>query len=288
MVTDTKRILRTDPGRPEVCNVCQLHRFFGDDYEEIWDGERTARTGCVDTKKLLAERIVAPLRAGPRALPRADGRPRRGRRRSSRPAPTASGRWPRRRWPRSGRRWACADGRCPDPRTTRERPAGRRAPRPRRSSRCSSSSSAWSRQALLLLRRHPADFFLAWLLAFIISPVVTAHRRCASRGSRGPWPRSSSTRWSSRSWCVARSSSRPARWRPRSPSSSPRSRTSARDLPTILAPWQDVARLASGSARSTWSPRTRPPGQPRRVRRRRSSGRSSRSRSRASARSARC
>ena len=65
MVTDTKRILRTDPGRPEVCNVCQLHRFFGDDYEEIWDGERTARTGCVDTKKLLAERVIrhyAPAR----------------------------------------------------------------------------------------------------------------------------------------------------------------------------------------------------------------------------------
>ncbi len=59
MVTDTQRILRTDPGRPEVCNVCQLHRFFGADYEYIWEGERTARTGCVDTKKLLAERIVA-------------------------------------------------------------------------------------------------------------------------------------------------------------------------------------------------------------------------------------
>ncbi len=58
MVTDTKRILRTDPGRPEVCNVCQLHRSFGDDYEEIWDGERTARTGCVDTKRLLAERVL--------------------------------------------------------------------------------------------------------------------------------------------------------------------------------------------------------------------------------------
>jgi tryptophanyl-tRNA synthetase len=58
MVTDTKRILRTDPGRPEVCNVCQLHRFFGDDYEEIWDGERTARTGCVDTKRLLADRLI--------------------------------------------------------------------------------------------------------------------------------------------------------------------------------------------------------------------------------------
>ena len=41
MVTDTKRILRTDPGRPEVCNVCQLQRSFGDDYESLWEGERT-------------------------------------------------------------------------------------------------------------------------------------------------------------------------------------------------------------------------------------------------------
>ena len=59
MVTDRQRILRTDPGRPEICNVCQLHRFFGDDYETIWEGERTARTGCVDTKRLLADRILA-------------------------------------------------------------------------------------------------------------------------------------------------------------------------------------------------------------------------------------
>lgn len=60
MVTDTQRKLRTDPGRPEVCNVCQLHRTFSpDDYEDIWDGERTARTGCVDTKKLLATRMLS-------------------------------------------------------------------------------------------------------------------------------------------------------------------------------------------------------------------------------------
>jgi len=58
MVTDTRRALRTDPGRPEVCNVCQLQRSFGDDYESLWEGERTARTGCVDMKKVLAERIV--------------------------------------------------------------------------------------------------------------------------------------------------------------------------------------------------------------------------------------
>jgi tryptophanyl-tRNA synthetase len=59
MVTDTKRILRTDPGRPEVCNVCQLQPAFGDDFEDLWEGERTARTGCVDMKRLLAGRIVA-------------------------------------------------------------------------------------------------------------------------------------------------------------------------------------------------------------------------------------
>jgi len=60
MVTDTQRILRTDPGRPEVCNVCQLHRWFSpEDFEQVWEGERTARTGCVDTKRLLADRILA-------------------------------------------------------------------------------------------------------------------------------------------------------------------------------------------------------------------------------------
>jgi tryptophanyl-tRNA synthetase len=59
MVTDTQRVLRTQPGRPEVCNVCQLHRFVSpNDFETIWDGERAARTGCVDTKKLLLERLL--------------------------------------------------------------------------------------------------------------------------------------------------------------------------------------------------------------------------------------
>ena len=62
MVTDPQRIKRTDPGRPEVCNVCQLHRFFGEDYIQIQDGERTARTGCVETKQLLAERIIERFR----------------------------------------------------------------------------------------------------------------------------------------------------------------------------------------------------------------------------------
>jgi tryptophanyl-tRNA synthetase len=58
MVTDPQRIYRTQPGRPEICNVCQLHRFFTVDYENVWEGERTARTGCVDTKRLLADHIL--------------------------------------------------------------------------------------------------------------------------------------------------------------------------------------------------------------------------------------
>jgi tryptophanyl-tRNA synthetase len=62
MVTDPQRIKRSDAGRPEICNVCQLHRFFGQDYLQIQDGERTARTGCVETKELLAERIIERFR----------------------------------------------------------------------------------------------------------------------------------------------------------------------------------------------------------------------------------
>jgi len=66
MVTDVERPRRSDPGHPEVCNVCGLHRFFSPDrWEQIWQGEREARTGCVDVKRWLAEAIsdhFAPMR----------------------------------------------------------------------------------------------------------------------------------------------------------------------------------------------------------------------------------
>jgi len=66
MVTDIERPRRSDPGHPERCNVCSLHRFFSPDrYEEIWQGEREARTGCVEVKRWLAEAIAdhfAPMR----------------------------------------------------------------------------------------------------------------------------------------------------------------------------------------------------------------------------------
>ena len=121
MVTDTLRIKRTDPGHPERCNVCQLHRFFGDDYEEIWEGERTARTGCVDTKKLLVERILRHYAAARERYAELMAHPER-----------------RRRGPRGGRRPPAADRRRDDRRGPREdgaalgRARGRTARRRRR------------------------------------------------------------------------------------------------------------------------------------------------------------
>ena len=66
MVTDPQRIRRTDPGRPEVCNVFTLHKSFSPGEVEMVDHEcRAAGIGCVDCKKLLARNInayFAPLR----------------------------------------------------------------------------------------------------------------------------------------------------------------------------------------------------------------------------------
>jgi tryptophanyl-tRNA synthetase len=60
MVTDTQRIKRTDPGRPEVCNVFTLHKTFSPNDVEMVDREcRAAGIGCVDCKKLLARNINA-------------------------------------------------------------------------------------------------------------------------------------------------------------------------------------------------------------------------------------
>lgn len=56
--TDPERLYRKDPGRPEVCNVYSLHRFFDPDrLEEIGTQCRSAALGCVDCKKLLAQCI---------------------------------------------------------------------------------------------------------------------------------------------------------------------------------------------------------------------------------------
>ncbi len=65
MVTDTRRIYRSQPGHPRSCNVCAFYKFFFDDWEHYWDLCRKAQIGCNDKKKILAERIIerfAPFR----------------------------------------------------------------------------------------------------------------------------------------------------------------------------------------------------------------------------------
>jgi tryptophanyl-tRNA synthetase len=60
MITDRTRIRRSDPGHPEICDVCQMHRFFvGAEVADRFDDDcRNARIGCVDRKRALAESII--------------------------------------------------------------------------------------------------------------------------------------------------------------------------------------------------------------------------------------
>lgn len=60
MITDRTRIRRTDPGHPEICDVCKLHRFFveSDVADRFDDDCRNARIGCVDRKRALADSIL--------------------------------------------------------------------------------------------------------------------------------------------------------------------------------------------------------------------------------------
>lgn len=67
-VTDPKRVRRTDPGTPEVCNIYHLHRAFSPPatVEHVAVQCRTAGWGCIDCKKVLhqsMEKELAPIRA---------------------------------------------------------------------------------------------------------------------------------------------------------------------------------------------------------------------------------
>lgn len=62
MFTDPQRILRSDPGHPETCSVHVYHRIYNpDEAAEIEDKCRKALIGCVDCKRIAAERLVAAL-----------------------------------------------------------------------------------------------------------------------------------------------------------------------------------------------------------------------------------
>ena len=62
-ITDPKRVRRSDPGTPEVCNIYHLHKAFSPaaTVEHVAVQCRTAGWGCIDCKKVLAESIEKEL-----------------------------------------------------------------------------------------------------------------------------------------------------------------------------------------------------------------------------------
>ncbi len=61
-VTDPARRYRSDPGHPEICNIYRLHKYFNSSQsDDIAEQCRSAKIGCVDCKKLLAQRINSAL-----------------------------------------------------------------------------------------------------------------------------------------------------------------------------------------------------------------------------------
>lgn len=68
MVTDPQRRYRTDPGRPEVCNVYTLHTSYSTPEEQgqVYERCTNALHGCVECKEWLARNLdaaLAPFRA---------------------------------------------------------------------------------------------------------------------------------------------------------------------------------------------------------------------------------
>jgi len=67
MISDPKRVKKTDPGNPDQCPVFCYHKIFSsqDDQEEINRGCRAASIGCFDCKMKVAENLIvkiAPVR----------------------------------------------------------------------------------------------------------------------------------------------------------------------------------------------------------------------------------
>lgn len=62
-VTDPKRIRKSDPGTPEVCNIYHLHKAFSPPatVEHVAVQCRSAGWGCIDCKKVLAESMEVEL-----------------------------------------------------------------------------------------------------------------------------------------------------------------------------------------------------------------------------------
>jgi len=67
MITDPQRARRSDPGRPDFCNVFTFHELYTDKekVKEIDEACRTATIGCVECKQTMASNLnkaLEPLR----------------------------------------------------------------------------------------------------------------------------------------------------------------------------------------------------------------------------------
>ncbi len=63
MITDPKRIYKSDPGHSQACNVCTYYKVFFPDYaDEVSNYCSKALVGCRDCKEDLAKRINAKLK----------------------------------------------------------------------------------------------------------------------------------------------------------------------------------------------------------------------------------
>ena len=63
MITDPKRVKRTDKGHPDICNVFSYQRTFNSQAEKaIRQACESTKTGCVECKEELAGRVAELLR----------------------------------------------------------------------------------------------------------------------------------------------------------------------------------------------------------------------------------
>jgi len=67
MITDPQRARRSDPGRPNFCNVFAFHELYTDKekVKEVDEGCRKATIGCVECKQMMASNLnnaLEPLR----------------------------------------------------------------------------------------------------------------------------------------------------------------------------------------------------------------------------------
>ena len=63
MFTDPQRMRKSDPGDPDICNVFSFHGLYSPDekIKEINVECRKAGIGCIDCKKMLAQRVAEAL-----------------------------------------------------------------------------------------------------------------------------------------------------------------------------------------------------------------------------------